>query len=71
MDPLANQVEIDIFDNDEVSAEVYIFSHTESITEGDSAIFSIRKSSSIVSNLAIDLSLTDSIGDFLTSEQSS
>ena len=69
VDPLANQVEIDIFDNDEVSAEVYIFSHTESITEGDSAIFSIRKSSSIVSNLAIDLSLTDNIGDFLTSEQ--
>ena len=69
VDPLANQVEIDIFDNDEAAAEVYIFSHTESITEGESAIFSIRKSSSIVSNLAIDLSLADSSGDFLVSEQ--
>ena len=69
VDSLANQVSIQVIDNDERDNRVSVIALTESIEEGESAKFSIRKSPTIATNLAIDLSIEDGAGNFLTTNQ--
>ena len=65
----ANQITLEVIDNDESDQEVSIIAMSDIIQEGEPAIFSIRKSPLITTNLELSLSITGDTGNFLYSDE--